>query len=63
MRDTITLPASIDCLLQFASGSAVVHAVVRRIEDSNIFPSDNQLLRRIAYVESKDGTDSGTYLL
>ena len=44
-----------------ASGSAVVHAVVRRIEDSNIFPSDNRLLRRIAYVESKDGTDSGTY--
>ena len=43
------------------SGSAVVHAVVRRIEDSNIFPSDNQFLRRIAYVESKDGTDSGTY--
>ena len=44
-----------------ASGSAVVHAVVRRIEDSNIFPSENQFLRRIAYVESKDGTDSGTY--
>ena len=44
-----------------ASGSAVVHAIVRRIEDSNIFPSDNRLLRRIAYVESKDGTDSGTY--
>ena len=44
-----------------ASGSAVVHAVIRRIEDSNIFLSENQFLRRIAYVESKDGTDSGTY--
>ena len=50
-----------ETLTSGASGSAVVHAVVRRIEDSNIFPSDNRLLRRIAYVESKDGTDSGTY--
>lgn len=44
-----------------ANGSAVVYAVVRRIQDSNIFPHDNQFLRRIAYVESKDGTHNGTY--
>ena len=50
-----------DTLREGASGSAVVRAVVGRIEDSNIFPHDNQLLRRIAYVESKDGTDNNTY--
>lgn len=44
-----------------ASGTDVVHSVVERIQRSNIFPPDNQLLRRIAYVESKDGTDRGTY--
>ena len=50
-----------DTVTPGASGSDVVRAVVGKIEDSNIFPSDNQLLRRIAYVESKDGTDSNTY--
>ena len=50
-----------DTLTEGASGSAVVRAVIGRIEDTNIFPNDNQLLRRIAYVESKDGTDSNTY--
>ena len=47
--------------MEGASGSAVVRAVVGRIENANIFPNDNQLLRRIAYVESKDGTDNNTY--
>ena len=50
-----------DTLMENASGSAVVRAAVGRIEDANIFPNDNQLLRRIAYVESKDGTDNNTY--
>ena len=50
-----------DTLREGASGSAVVRAVVGRIEDANIFPNDNQFLRRIAYVESKDGTDNNTY--
>ncbi len=38
------------------TGKAVVQAVVAKIEASEIFPTDNRLLRRIAYVESKDGT-------
>ena len=42
-----------------ASGSDVVLAVVARIEA--VFGSDKKFLRRIAYVESKDGTDQGTY--
>lgn len=44
-----------------ASGPDVVRAVVGRIEASNIFPPDNQFMRRIAYVESKDGTHRLTY--
>jgi len=43
------------------SGSAVVQATVALIQNSGIFPYDHQLLRRIAWVESKDGTDSRTY--
>ena len=50
-----------DTLREGTCGTAVVRAVIGRIEDTNIFPNDNQLLRRIAYVESKDGTDSTTY--
>ena len=44
-----------------ASGPDVVRAVIGRIEGSNIFLLDKQFLRRIAYVESKDGTDDSTY--
>ena len=44
-----------------ASGEAVVEAVVSRIRLSGIFPSDRSLLRRIAFVESKDGADQRTY--
>ena len=43
------------------SGVDVVKATLRQIQDSNIFPDDNSFLRRLAYVESKDGTDSDTY--
>ena len=43
-----------------ASGRDVVRAVVNRIQD--VFgKSDKQFLRRVAFVESKDGTDSNTY--
>ena len=48
-------------LIPGASGTDVVRSIVERIQRSNIFPPDNQLLRRIAYVESKDGTDGRTY--
>ncbi len=42
-----------------ASGADVVRAVVNKIEA--VFGNDYQFLRRIAFVESKDGTDRNTY--
>ena len=42
-------------------GTSVVTATVSRIQQSGIFSSDNELLRRIAYVETRDGTDPETY--
>ena len=42
-----------------ASGSGVVEEVVSKVQ--SLFGSDNKFLRRIAYVESKDGTDKNTY--
>ena len=44
-----------------AAGSNVVFATVALIQDSEIFPDDNRLLRRIAYVESRDGVDVNTF--
>ena len=44
-----------------ASGTAVVLLTLAEIEQSGIFPSDNGILRRIAYVETRDGVDEGTY--
>ena len=38
-----------------AVGTDVVRASISKIEDSEIFPSDKRLLRRIAYVETTDG--------
>lgn len=42
-------------------GTSVVLSVVFQIFDSEIFPFDNQLLRRIAFVETRDGTSRITY--
>ncbi|XP_064382743.1 collagen alpha-5(VI) chain-like isoform X2 [Halichondria panicea] len=42
-----------------ASGSDVVRAVTNKVQA--VFGDDQQFLRRIAFVESKDGTDSSTY--
>ena len=42
-----------------ASGSGVIEEVVSTVQ--SLFDSDNKFLRRIAYVESKDGTDKNTY--
>ena len=53
MADSIFTPG--------ASGSAVVEAVISKISSSGIFPPDKGFLRRVAYVESKDGTHSATY--
>ena len=41
-----------------ASGTAVVLLSVTYIRQATIFPDDNQLLRRIAYVETRDGISS-----
>ena len=38
-----------------AVGADVVRASISKIEDADIFPSDKRLLRRIAYVETRDG--------
>ena len=43
------------------SGATIVEAVIAKIRQAGIFPEDNSLLRRIAYVESRDGTDQKTY--
>lgn len=43
------------------SGPDVVFTSVGRIRASGIFPDDNRLLRRIAYVETRDGVDLNTY--
>ena len=40
-----------------ASGSAVVEAVLDVIKNSGIFPPDHGFMRRIAYVETRDGTN------
>lgn len=44
-----------------ATGSSVVEAAVGLIQGSSIFQSDNKFLRRLAYVESKDGIDPATF--
>ena len=40
-----------------ANGSDVVEAVVKKLNDSCIFPPDHGFMRRIAYVETRDGTN------
>jgi len=44
-----------------ANGTAVVLLSVAHIQQAAIFPDDNEMLRRIAYVETRDGSDPGTY--
>ena len=48
-------------LVAESSGTSVVQACIAKIDEANIFSSDEQLLRRIAYVETHDGNDSDTY--
>ena len=47
-------------LIPEANGTTVVQACLAKITGANIF-SANQMLRRIAYVETRDGKDSDTY--
>jgi len=44
-----------------ATGSAVVDAVVDLITQSCLFDNDRLMLRRIAYVETKDGASNRTF--
>ena len=46
---------------QNAKGEDVVQAVLSRIEEANIFDSDHYFMRRLAYVETKDGKNSRKY--
>ena len=43
------------------SGSAMVEAVLAELHDACIYPEDGLLLRRLAFVETRDGTDPATY--
>lgn len=43
-------------------GTAAVLLSVAHIQQAAIFPDDNEMLRRIAYVETRDGLDSNTYI-
>ena len=43
------------------NGSSVVTACLSRLRDSAIFTADNEMMRRIAYVETDDGDDPDTY--
>ena len=43
------------------SGSAMVEAVLAELHDACIYPEDDLLLRRLAFVETRDGTDPATY--
>ena len=46
-------------------GEGVVHDVLARIEEANIFDSDHYFMKRLAYVETRDGehfrASSGNY--
>ena len=44
-----------------ANGSSAVLLAVAKIQQSGVFGSDNDLLRQIAYVETRDGTSNDTF--
>ena len=43
------------------AGTDVVMATIEQLEQLNVFPDTNRLLRRIAYAETRDGVDIATY--
>ena len=56
------LSQSVDLtLVPEANGTAVVQACISKLTTSNIFSNDNQMLRRIAFVETRDGNNANTY--
>lgn len=44
-----------------AVGASVVESVVSLVRESCLFADDKRFLRRLAYVQSRDGTDPKTY--
>ena len=44
-----------------ACGSDVVEAVITRLKKCDIFSKDHQFLRRLAFVETRDGADENTF--
>lgn len=61
IRIQLSLQQGVDKTLQEgSSGSNVVRAVVNKIQ--NAFGTDYQFLRRVAFVETRDGTEPGAYL-
>ena len=44
----------------YACGSDVVEAVIKRLKRCDIFSEDYQFLRRLAFVETRDGADDNT---
>ena len=44
----------------YACGSDVVEAVITRLKRCDIFREDHQFLRRLAFVETRDGADENT---
>ena len=48
-------------LVPKSKGAPVVQACIAKISKAGLFSSDQQLLRRIAYVETHDGQDPNTY--
>ena len=48
-------------LVPEANGTAVVQACISKLTTAKIFSSDNLMLRRIAFVETRDGTNLNTY--
>ena len=59
---TVAKCQGVDLTIQEGTnGSAVVSACLSRLRDSEIFDSDNEILRRIAYVETNDGNSPETY--
>ena len=48
-------------ILEEQRGRDVVRASIQKITESGIFTRDEQILRRIAYAETKDGTRNDTY--
>ena len=56
------ITAAVDTTIEEnTSGKDVVIASINKIQTAQIFDKDEGMLRRIAYTETKDGTDADTY--